>query len=323
MLIAEKFTSENATVAKEAASSPYEPENNDEQEQITIARALLNYRLKEKMTMANNPKAVPFPKKFPIQPDKRPSMLLQPPLPVGSKILPLFRPMSNPRPRPRPTSPALAEGPSAAPLTPQNFPSAGTPPYVPVRQQYRMPYCGMAPPVTVRSAVPCFSAPPLQQPAGHHLPVGMGPQQMRMASPVRIRQAVPVFAAPSRSPAPPPVVMRLAQTKEQFGPAIGRGETKEQSLPAIVIPLAVKPAVQENVEVTDVKSGLVQEGAKVEDLKPVSVHEGSLVQDAKLAVPQGADAKNARLAAQEKIVNEANDLEESAAAIERLKLLEL
>ncbi|XP_029127181.1 double-stranded RNA-binding protein 2-like [Cajanus cajan] len=38
-------------LAKETAKSSTEPENNDELEQITIARALLNYRLKEKIYM--------------------------------------------------------------------------------------------------------------------------------------------------------------------------------------------------------------------------------------------------------------------------------
>lgn len=308
-------------MAREAASSSSEPENNDEQEQITIARALLNYRLKEKMAMANNPNATPFPKKFPIRPDKKPPTSPQPPPPTGSKILPLIQQRSNPRSRP--TSPALAEGGSAVPFTPQKFPAAGAPPYVPVRQQYRMPYHGMAPPVTIRTAVPCFSAPPLQPPSVHRFPPAMGPQTIRMASPVRIRQAVPVFAAPPPSSAPPPVVIRSAQMKEQFGPVICPGEMKEQRLPAIVIPTPVKPAVPEG-ELKDGKPEVTLEGAELKDGKPVVIQEGAEAMHAKLVVIQeGAEVKDARLAAQEIADREADDFDESAAAIERLKQLVL
>ncbi|KAG1361810.1 double-stranded RNA-binding protein 6 [Cocos nucifera] len=195
-------------LAKQVASSSSEPENHDEQEQITIARALLNYRLKEKMAMANNPNATPFPKKFPIQPDKKPS--LQPSSSTVSKILPLIRPKSSPRARP--TSPVITDGAPSSPFLqlencsawPQKFPTSGM--YAPARH-YRMPYHGMAPPVTIRTAVPVFSAPPLPPPAvhGHQLPPVMS-QSIRMASPVRIRPVVPVFAAPASAPANAPVI---------------------------------------------------------------------------------------------------------------------
>ncbi|XP_038982396.1 double-stranded RNA-binding protein 6 isoform X2 [Phoenix dactylifera] len=196
-------------LAKQEASSSSEPENHDEQEQITIARALLSYRLKQKMAMANNPNSTLFPKKFPIQPDKKPS--LQPFLSTGSKILPLIRPKSSLRSRP--TSLVTTDGAPSSPIPqpkngcawPQKFPASGTAPYVPVRH-YRMPYHGMAPPVTIRTAVPVFSAPPLP-PAihRHQLPPVMG-RPIHMASPVRIRPAVPVFAAPPPAPANTPVI---------------------------------------------------------------------------------------------------------------------
>ncbi|KAK3408755.1 hypothetical protein EUGRSUZ_J00927, partial [Eucalyptus grandis] len=55
-------------LSKETASTSSEPENNDELEQITIARALQNYRLKEKVALANSPSGtIPFAKKFQIQ----------------------------------------------------------------------------------------------------------------------------------------------------------------------------------------------------------------------------------------------------------------
>ncbi|XP_010920417.2 double-stranded RNA-binding protein 6 [Elaeis guineensis] len=240
-------------LAKQSASSSSEPENNDEQEQIIIARALLNYRLKEKMAMANNPNATPFPKKFPIQPDKKPS--LQPSPFSGSKILPLIRLKSSPRTRP--TSPAMTDGGPPSPFTqpenhssrPQKFPAAGAAPYVPVRH-YRMPCHGMAPPVTIRTAVPVFSAPSLPPPAahppqadrGHQLPPLMGPP-IRMASPVRIRPVVPVFAAPP--PAPAATTLIPVQVKEPPAPAstpVIPVQFKEPPAPAStpVIPVQVK-----------------------------------------------------------------------------------
>ncbi|XP_008791540.1 double-stranded RNA-binding protein 6 [Phoenix dactylifera] len=228
-------------LAKQSASSSSEPENNDEQEQIIIARALLNYRLKEKMAMANNPNATPFPKKFPIQPDRKPSF--QPSPSTGSKILPLIRPKSSPRIRP--TSPATTDGGPPSPFLqpenrstrPQKFPAAGAAPYVPVRH-YRMPCHGMAPPVTIRTAVPVFSAPPLPPPPAHppradhrhQLPPLMGPP-IRMASPVRVRPAVPAFAAPPPAPAKTPAVP--VQVKEPPAPA---------NTPAISVQVKQPPA---------------------------------------------------------------------------------
>ncbi|KAG9445604.1 hypothetical protein H6P81_011732 [Aristolochia fimbriata] len=194
-------------LAQEAASSSSETENNnDEQEQITIARALLNYRIKEKMAVAtaNTPNALPFPKKFPMQEPK--ASVSQPPPVTGSKILPFIRPKSAPRIRP--TATISNDGqPSSTPYTQpdsrgsriQKFPAPGAAPYVPVRH-YRPPYHGMAPPVTIRNAVPVFSAPPLPPPAGRCAPQVIGP--MRIAPPVHVRSAVPVFAAP-------PPVMRI------------------------------------------------------------------------------------------------------------------
>ncbi|ONK70690.1 uncharacterized protein A4U43_C04F510 [Asparagus officinalis] len=310
-------------LARQAASSSNEPENNDEQEQITIARALLNYRLKEKIAMANNPNAIPFPKKFPIQPEKRPSTSLQPPSQAGSKILPLIRPKSTPRSRP--TSPAPSEGSSTVPFMPQKFPAAGAPPYVPIRQQYRMPYHGMAPPVTIRSAVPCFSAPPLPPPsAGHHLSPAMSPQPIRMASPVRIRQAVPVFSAPPPGPSPAPVVIRPVQTKQQLAP--------------VICAKAVKPIMQDDAGVKDVRPTISEVGekdvklvvpdvAEVKDVK-LAVSESAEVKDVKLAVPgiaeMIAEMKDEEPAIQNDIVvgREASGSVESDAA-ERLKRLEI
>ncbi|XP_068665964.1 double-stranded RNA-binding protein 6-like [Aristolochia californica] len=190
-------------LAQEAASSSSETENNnDEQEQITIARALLNYRIKEKMAVAtaNTPNALPFPKKFPMLENK--TYASQPPPVTGSKILPFIRPKSAPRIRPTPTCSNDGQ-PSSTPFSPPEnrgprtlkFPAPGAAPYVLVRH-YRSPYHGVAPPVTIRSAVPVFSAPPLPPPAGCCAPRVIGPP-LRIAPPVHIRPAVPVFAAPA------------------------------------------------------------------------------------------------------------------------------
>lgn len=186
-------------LAKETASSSSEPENNDELEQITIARALLNYRLKEKMAMASTlDSPIPFARKFPVQ-NTRPTSP-QPPLATTSKILPLFCPKTASRHRPtsnganeKPAQPQ-PYGSEGRVVRPQKFPAAGAAPYVPIRQ-YRTSCRGIAPPVTVRTAVPCFSAPP------HPPPSALPPQMMRapavrIAPSVTVRQAVPVYAAP-------------------------------------------------------------------------------------------------------------------------------
>ncbi|KAK8951147.1 Double-stranded RNA-binding protein 6 [Platanthera zijinensis] len=145
-------------LAKEAASSSsIEPENNDEQDQITIARALLNYRSKERIAMANNSHSVLFPKKFLQLPEKRPSFLQQAP-PTGSKILPLLQSKSALRTDAIPTSlPTII--PSENRCWPSKIPTAGALRYVPVRH-HGVPFHAVASPVTIRTAVPVFSAPP-------------------------------------------------------------------------------------------------------------------------------------------------------------------
>lgn len=202
-------------MAKETASSSSEPENNDELEQITIARALMNYQQKEKAASSNPNSPIPFPRKFYFQ-KARPTNV-QPPPATTSKILPLICQKTTPRSRhsattttnesPQGRSPltaAAANDNSLAPLqssTPENkgtrsfkFPAVGAAPYVPIRQM-RSPCRGIAPPVNIRTAVPVFSAPPLAPPAALHHQVIQSPV-VRVAPPVNIRQAVPVYAAP-------------------------------------------------------------------------------------------------------------------------------
>ncbi|XP_043705774.1 double-stranded RNA-binding protein 2-like [Telopea speciosissima] len=183
-------------LAQQSAGSSSETENNDEQEQITIARALLNYRLKEKIGMANSPDApIPFSKKFPMQ-NLRPST--QPPPVTTSKILPLICLKTAPRIRPGSSTSNESSQPSQflphenRGIRPQKFPAAGAAPYIPARH-FRPLYHGIAPPVTIRTSVPVFSAPPVPPPTR---PQVMGPPPTHVAPPVCIRQAVPVFAAP-------------------------------------------------------------------------------------------------------------------------------
>ncbi|KAL5565678.1 hypothetical protein UlMin_028842 [Ulmus minor] len=188
-------------LAKETASSSSEPDNNDELEQITIARALISYRMKEKMAMANPNGPIPFTKKFPVQ-NARPTSPLPPPA-TTSKILPLICQRTVPRSRHQTSAandnpmtaqqPPLPEGRGIRPLP--KFPAAGALPYVPIHQ-FRSPCHGMAPAVTIRTTVPVFSAPPLPPPAVVPRQVMRTSQPVRVAPPVTIRQAVPAFAAP-------------------------------------------------------------------------------------------------------------------------------
>ncbi|MED6216906.1 Double-stranded RNA-binding protein 2 [Stylosanthes scabra] len=197
-------------LAKETASSSSEPENNDELEQITIARALLNYRQKEKMAMSHPDASIPFPRKFQIQSPRPTSPQSRPA--ASSRILPLICPRTSSRNRPsfatssessrsRSAVGATASSESSMISPPSStlesrvnrrprFPAAGAAPYVPIGQM-RSPCRGIAPPVTIRTAVPVFSAPPA---ALSHHPLRAPP--LRAAPPVTIRQAIPVFSAP-------------------------------------------------------------------------------------------------------------------------------
>ncbi|KAL2239829.1 double-stranded RNA-binding protein 2 [Sesamum indicum] len=193
-------------LAQQDANSSSEHENNDEQEQIRIARALQNYRMKEKSKTQNfNRVSLPFQTKFPLPTPRPPSP--QRPAMSTSKILPLFCQKTASRNR----SPSLINDnhttlpqplPSTRPASPEfrathRFPAVGAAPYVPM-SHCRKPYQGNAPPVTIRTSVPVFSAPPLPSPTTRPAQA-MPPRPVQVAPPVCIRQAVPVFAAP---PAP-------------------------------------------------------------------------------------------------------------------------
>lgn len=250
------------TVAKETARSSTEPENNDELEQITIARALRNYRLKEKISMSNPNAPIPFPKKFQIQ-NPRPTSP-QPPPAATSKILPLICQKAASRSRhpvaasPTPAvsdnsaMPQLSATSDSRRLRRPKFPAAGAAPYVPIRQM-RPPCQGMAPPVTIRTAIPVFSPPPPPTAATLSLPVLRAPP-VRVAPPVTIRQAVPVFAAPPvriDEPVPSLTSLEPVTTPKDDAPTIS-SPSLEDKLPAKTPEIEIKtekiPAESETVQ---------------------------------------------------------------------------
>ncbi|XP_042036371.1 double-stranded RNA-binding protein 2-like isoform X2 [Salvia splendens] len=186
---------------------PYERSHKDEQEHVTVARALQKYLIKARLARTS------FPIKFPTL-NLRP-LSTQPSPITTSKILPLICPKTAQRNRPnpalnnhptfqmnvRPTSQPMVTVPNESQSSladiftprPQKFPAAGAAPYIPVR--HCNPHSRIAPPVTIRNMIPVFSAPPLPSPQSS---LAMRPPPLHMAPPVSIRQAVPVFAAPVR-----------------------------------------------------------------------------------------------------------------------------
>lgn len=187
--------------------TPYEKTHKDEQEHVTVARALQKYILKARLARLS------FPIKFPTL-NPRPSSTQQSPT-TTSKILPFICPKTAQRNRPnsavssgtfqknvrtnqsQPMATVVNESLSSLMdslrAQAQKFPAAGAAPYIPVR--HCNPHSRIAPPVTIRNTIPVFSAPPLPSPQSSLV---MRPPTLGMAPPVSIRQAVPVFAAPVR-----------------------------------------------------------------------------------------------------------------------------
>ncbi|KAJ4903154.1 Double-stranded RNA-binding protein 2 [Raphanus sativus] len=235
-------------LAKETSSSMPEPDNTDELEQVIIARALINYRIKENIGGSGSSSAapVPFAKKFFMQ-NLRPTSP-QPSPATTSRILPFICPKPSSRTSRSSVSASSVERAIAAALDNRNYRppqqrfaanpgTAGAPPYVPMRH-LRSPCNGMAPPVTIRTAVPVFSAPPMPPPPctntqqqQQQQPSVYVPSMMRSAPPVRIA---------------PPVTMRTAVPVFASAPQI----RKEEALPVrkVNIQTSVKPVVQEREE---------------------------------------------------------------------------
>ncbi|XP_031400539.1 double-stranded RNA-binding protein 2-like isoform X2 [Punica granatum] len=274
-------------LAKESASSLAEPENTDELEQITIARALINYRSKEKVSLANSPTgSIPFTMKFPSQ-SPRPTS--PQPLPAAtSKILPLICPRSshrnrfsvssssNENPVPPPQSTSLDS--RGARLN--KFPAAGAAPYVPIRT-FRTSCHGIAPPVTIRTARPVFSAPPRPPPQRLSSPMAqaaMAPP-VGIAPPVCIRQAVPVSAAPlaqtEDAPLPPFPSPSPVQKEPQVTTAISPAEKESPTEAAISLAPSFEsvPLMKEEIRDTAGKNLQAPEIAEVavQDMKELKI----------------------------------------------------
>ncbi|KAL0721840.1 hypothetical protein Bca4012_036439 [Brassica carinata] len=202
-------------LAKETSNTMPDNENTDEVEQVIIARALTNYRIKENIGTGSSSSApVPFARRFFMQ-NPRPTSP-QPCRAATSRILPFICP--QPSSRSRSVERAMASALDNRSYRPQQrFATPGTaaappPPYVPMRHLRSPCHRGMAPPVTMRTSVPVFSAPPMPHPPSAntqqqlpsvYVPSMMRAAPVRIAQPVTIRTAVPVFAsAPKEEPLP-------------------------------------------------------------------------------------------------------------------------
>ncbi|GAB4825424.1 Double-stranded RNA-binding protein 2 [Ancistrocladus abbreviatus] len=241
-------------LAQQAASSSSEVENPDELEQVTVARALLNYRSKERMTNSSNAPLV-FPQKFPIQ-SPRPSSP-QRPAATTSKILPLICQKTPPRIKlspPPPPPPATEVGDSSISSSqPQRLAAAGAFPYVPIRHS-RVPCHRIAPPVTVRNSVPVYSAAPLPPPRMAASPTMRAPP-VRVAPPVCVRPVIPVHAA------------RLVQ-KESLHAELKKGmEDKAEAT-------ELKKGIEDKAEATEIYN-------RTSDAVPVSTHQGAATEEAR------------------------------------------
>lgn len=250
--------------------------NTDEQEHVTVARALQKYRIRAKMSN------IPFPIRYPM-PKPRTASTQQSPA-ATSKILPLICAKPTPWNRTAGTStnsgsicpktisqsryinptndilggsslPVKPPGSSlnewstdSSRFLPQKFPAAGAAPYIPLR--HFRPHHGMAPPVTVRHAIPAYSAPPFPpiQPVN-----AMRTPHMGMAPPVSIRQVVPAFAAPVRPQDSPAfrapitqVAARVEDSPAYKSPITTPSARVEDSLPASKVTMTpVTPLGQE------------------------------------------------------------------------------
>ncbi|XP_050212826.1 double-stranded RNA-binding protein 2 [Mercurialis annua] len=300
-------------LAKEDASSSSVPENNDELEQITIARALLNYRRKEKMIIANSPNSpIPFSRKFQMH-SPRPTSP-QPAPATTSKILPFIcsrttrnRPTSTTIPDrsmpAKPTSTTTNERILPPPQQPpldlwashaQKFPAVGAAPYVPIRQ-FSAHCHGMAQPVRIRSVTPVFAAPQRQPPS-------IPPQVMRglpqQPPPVTIRQTCPVYAAPLSVPKEDSVNVRkdsLSVGKED-SPTIRKEQpavledppTVEGDIPAArEVDSPTSKAVQEDNVVVKVEESV----SITEEDQPISVPVADPIKSAAQLVETGSSSK--------------------------------
>ncbi|KAG5533211.1 hypothetical protein RHGRI_027425 [Rhododendron griersonianum] len=168
------------SLVQQSEGSSSDKANIDEQEHVTVARALQNFLWKAKILN------VSLPIKFPVQ-NPKPLSTTQPPPTRTSKILPFIFPNTAPR-----TTPVIAPVTATVNEKPI-FPAARAAPYIPIRH-FRA-HQGIAPPVTIRNAIPVFSAPPLPPP-GLAPQLRQVPPPVRVVPPVCVKQAVPAFSPP-------------------------------------------------------------------------------------------------------------------------------
>ncbi|CAI9767476.1 unnamed protein product [Fraxinus pennsylvanica] len=212
-------------------SSTSEKPHKDEQEHVAVTRSLQKYIIQAKLAKLT------FPIKFPTSNPR--SSSTQQPIATSSKILPLICPRTASRNKPvmavnnkanpktakttqsQPVITSTNESPTSLvenhTIGPQKFPAAGAAPYIPARhfnQHHRI-----ASPVTIRNAIPVFSAPRFPPPQASLM---MRPPPLGMAPSVCIRQAVPVFAA---APVRIEELPMLDPTIPVAGPRISRPPT--------------------------------------------------------------------------------------------------
>ncbi|GAB2222733.1 hypothetical protein Drorol1_Dr00016857 [Drosera rotundifolia] len=181
-------------LAQEYSGSSSAMTNNDEQEHITVARALQDYLAKAR---ASN---LQFPIKFPVHNLRPATTKVHTPPVASSKILPFIHPCTTSQNRPAVTpvnnSPILPQSLSSgiSRLRSLKFPAAEATPYVPIRHWSTCH--GIAPPVTVRNVIPVFSAPARPPPVVHSSDM-MGPPLSHVTPPAHMRRPIHASAAAS------------------------------------------------------------------------------------------------------------------------------
>ncbi|KAK4485326.1 hypothetical protein RD792_007963 [Penstemon davidsonii] len=280
---------------QQCESSMSEKPHKDEQEHVTVARALQKYLIKARLARLQ------FPIKFPTL-NPRPSSMQQPPS-TTSKILPFINPKTAPRNRPFTSvnnSPVFQKTVKTTQNQPMfsfandsysslldnlsKFPAAGAPPYFPIR--HCNPHQGIAPPVTIRNTIPVFSAPPLPSPQSSLV---MRPPVLGMAPPVCVRQAVPVFGPrledlpivhlavkveePPVSKAVPAPNSHVSTVKNEMVPASSQVPKVRVEHPASKIsrPLGSTTATGSEEETRIAVQDKLQESAEVEGLKNLKI----------------------------------------------------
>ncbi|XP_076895775.1 double-stranded RNA-binding protein 2-like [Bidens hawaiensis] len=230
----------------------------EEQEHVIVARALQKFRLKAKMSN------IPFPIQF-SPPNPKPNNTQSSPS-TTSKILPLICPKTTNKTSQNnipsnqfKTTTTINENVTR----PHKFPAVGAAPYIPV-SHFRAHH-GMAPPVTIRNAIPVYAAPPLPLPHMGMPPpqfTGMLPTMCGVAPPVTVRQTLPVYSAPTiHKPSVKLVPSAIKPTEE-------KGHIVHNSKPTMKPP---------PVTAASIVSGLptpspLEEGVKLEDkLKELQV----------------------------------------------------